>query len=200
VGFLKEHPGGSFTVSLWDPKKEMDQGCGVAVSIRFYSDTETRIAASVYVPELDAVKQLIRYIIPAYTFIQQAVAMLLGRDPGKFYVISDKIFYAENDVSRAILKKSLPCIEGLDGFVYREGRGFDVRYLDMVIQHMMDFTGRIRRGDLLVENPFKNSGHLEVFHDYGEAFRYGEAVDRNMSWDSGETEIRHPQLAYYYDF
>jgi hypothetical protein len=50
-----------------------------------------------------------------------------------------------------------------------------------------------------VNNPFKNSGHLEVFYDYGEAFRYSEAMERGISWD-GELEIKHPQLAYYYDF
>jgi hypothetical protein len=199
VDFLKRNPGRAFVISLRDPKKETDQGSGVAVSIRFYEDSEARLAASVYVPEMDVVKQLVSYIIPTYTFIQQIVALFTGKHPGRFYVVSDEIYYFDDDVSRAILAKSLPRIKSLREFAYQEAKEFDIRYLDMVIQHLFDFIRRIRNGDLLVNNPFRSSGHLEVFYDYGEAFRYGEAVERRVSWD-GEPEIKHPQLAYYYNF
>jgi hypothetical protein len=199
VDFLKINPGSSFTVSLRDPKKETDQGSGVAASIHFYGDYDARLAASVYVPELNVVKQLVSYIIPTYTFVQQIVALLIGKQPGRFYVVSDEIHYSESDTSRAILAESLPRIKGLREFTYQEAKEFDLRYLDMVIQHLFDFIRRIRGGDLLVNNPFGSSGHLEAFCDYGEAFRYGEAVERNVSWD-GELKIKHPQLAYFYDF
>jgi hypothetical protein len=200
VDYLKHNPQGAFTVSLWDPKKETDQGSGVAVSMRFYFNNEIKLCASVYVPQIDVIKQLASYIIPTYTFIQQIVAHILKKELGPFYIIFDEAHYTECEESRAILEKSFPRIKTLDDFSYTEEKSLDPRYLDSVIQHLMGFVKRIRGGDLLVENPFKSLGHLEVFHDYGEAFRYGEAVDRNISWDSGETEIRHPQLAYYYSF
>jgi hypothetical protein len=199
VEHLKLYPGASFTVSLRDPKKGTDHGSGIAVSMRFYSDDAMRLCASVYVPELEAIKQLVSYIIPTYTFVQQIVAYILGKKLGPFYIISDTVHYAECDESRIILTKPQPHIKGLRDFGYQESKEFDLRYLDMIIQHLVGFIRRIRDGDLLVENPFKNPGHLEVFRDYGEVFRYAEAVDRKISWD-GEHEIKHPQLAYYYDF
>jgi hypothetical protein len=199
VEFLKRTQDGSFIAFLRDPKKETDQGSGIAVSMRFYSDEVGRLAASVYVPELDLIKHFASYIIPTYTFVQQAVAILLGRKLGRFYILSDEVRYNECEISRAILAKAPLRIKGLEDFNYQESKEFDLRYLDMVIQHFMDFIRRVRGGDLLVENPFKNSGHLEVFRDYGEAFRYAEAVDRKVSWD-GEHKIKHPQLARRYDF
>jgi hypothetical protein len=199
VDFLRKNPEGSFISSLRDPKKKTDQGSGIAVSTRFFADTAGRLAASVYVPELDAVKHLVSYIIPTYTFIQQVLALLLDKRLGQFYILYDEVHYNECETSRAILAKSPSRIKGLRNFCYQESKAFDLRYLDMIIQHLIGFIRRIRDGDLLVENPFKNLGHLEVFRDYGEAFRYAEAVDRKISW-GGEHEIKHPQLAHYYGF
>jgi hypothetical protein len=198
IDTLKRNPADPFTVSLRDPRQSIDQGSGVAVSACFYFDHEFHLNASVYVPELDVVKQFAAFIIPTYTFVQQAVALLLGRKLGRFYVVSDRIQYVESDISQTILKKSVPRIQNMKDFEYEETRELDLRYLDMVMQHLISFIQRIRSGDLLVENPFKHSGHLEMLHDYGEAFRYGEALDRDISWDS-ELGMKHPQLAYFYD-
>lgn len=200
VTYLKHNPNGSFIVSLQDPKKKTDQGSGIAVSMRFYFNSEAKLCASVYVPEINVIKQLVSYIVPTYTFIQQIVAHILKKSLGPFYIISDEVYYAECEESRTILTKRFPRIKGLENFSYTEEKSLDLRYLDVIIQHLVGFIKRIRSGDLLVENPFKNPGHLEVFHDYGEAFRYGEMADLNMSWDSGKAELKHPHLAYYYDF
>ena len=196
VEFLKKNPQRSFIVSLRDPRKTIDNSGGAVVAMRFYSGRNNSLSASVYVPELNVARHLVSIVIPTYTFIQQMIAHLLGRELGEFYIITDEV-YAEKDVSRALLEKSPPRIKALNEFSYQETKNFDFRYLDMAIQHIMDFVKRVRCGDLLVQNPFENCGpHLEVFHDYGEAFRYGEAIDRGMSRDTGKMRIRHPQLAH----
>jgi hypothetical protein len=203
ITLLSYPPADSFAISLLDPKKSIDPGIDVPASLRLYLDEKEALAASVYVPEMYAERQL--DIIPTYTFIQQMAAALLGKNLGKFYILSDriKIGFGGDTTYNDILDQSLPCIEGMKDFRYRESKAFDMRYLDMAVQHIFGFLNRIKKdGDIFTENPFKasaHSEHLEVFYDYCEAFRYCEATDRDLSWE-GKPDIKHPQLAYYYDF
>jgi len=181
-----------------DPKKVSSTvgGSGVPVSLRFSFDEQGTLAASVYVPDMSLTKHFVDYIIPIYTFIQQIAATLLGRKLGKFYVISDMVRYDEAEFN----KSSAPKLKELENFNYVETKTFDLRYLDFAIQHAFDFFSRVKKGDVFIENPFiKTDGHLEVFSDYCEAFRYSEVVNKNLSWQ-GEPSIKHPQLFYYYDF
>jgi len=194
VSWLKENNHYSFVISLLDPKKGVDGGSGIPVSLNFFVDGENgeKLNASVYTPVMDVSKHFLGYIAPVYTFIQQITAMILRKKLGRFYVLSDKIYCTEDVVSDS------PSIRKLKEFKYSDNKAFDLRYLDMAVQYAVDFFNRVRKGDLFVENPFKNTDVLTVFYDYCEAYRYSEANKKSIVWEE-KPDIRHPQLSYYYD-
>jgi len=196
VDRLAKNSPSSQHIGFLDPKK-IKYSDGVLCMGLSNSPDKDSLDANVYVSDLDVCGVLADYVIPVFTFIQQIAASLLGKKLGKFHILSDAVRYAENEYSQSVLEKSLPRV-GETEFEYRESKAFDLRYLDMTVQHLMDFLRRVQEGDLSVKNPFDGKGHLECFHDYGEAFRYGEAADRDISWDD-KPQIIHPQLAYYYD-
>jgi hypothetical protein len=130
--------------------------------------------------------------------IQQITAVLIGKELGQFYIVSDVVSFAEDEQYREFIEFPMPRLKDLKTFRYIERKEIDLRYLDMVIQHFVGFARRILSGDLLVPNPFDKFSHLEVFFDYAEALRYGEAVEKEISW-AEDVKIKHPQLRFQYE-
>jgi hypothetical protein len=199
IEYLKKSPGGLFTISLFNPAKEADLGSGAAVSMQIYLDGRGRLTSSVYVPKFDLMKEMVRNIIPTYTFIQQVIAVLVGKEIGQFYIISDTVYYSEDERDQGFFEFPIPHLKDLKTFKYTEIKEIDLRYLDMIIQHFVGFARRISSGDLLTPNPFDPFCHLEVFFDYAESLRYGEAVEKGISWE-GDVKIKHSQLRFLYKF
>jgi hypothetical protein len=202
VSYLKETPGNIFCISFMDPKKPNNCSANAPVSMTLHQK-DGMLSASVYLPELDVCKWLVDYIIPVFTIIQQIIAGILGINLGSFYIISDKIFYADNREFSSVLEKPLLSVirKSTEKSGYIEGGAFDLRYLDMAIQYITGFFELIKKGNIYAENPFISDNPLpfNCFHDFGEAFRLCEARERNIALDEEKYRIRHDvQLAYYF--